>query len=123
MFRTILLVGIGGGIGSAFRYLTSVVAGKYFPGSFSLATFLTNFIGCFLIGLLMGYFLKNHMEESPMRWFLVAGFCGGYTTFSAFAYENIALLQAQNYLTAFSYIILSVVVGLAAVWCGLVLSR
>jgi CrcB protein len=123
MWRALLLVALGGGIGSALRYLTSVFVGKYFSGNFPIATFLTNFIGCFLIGIIMGYLFRSQMEHSAMRWLLVAGFCGGYTTFSAFAFENINLLQTQQYFTAFCYIALSIIAGLCAVWCGLLLSR
>jgi CrcB protein len=123
MFRAIILVALGGGIGSALRYLTSVFVNKYFSANFPLATFITNVLGCFLIGLIMGYVLKSQMEHNAVRWLLVAGFCGGYTTFSAFAFENINLLQTQQYFTAFGYILLSVITGLAAVWCGLLLSR
>ena len=123
MIRTILLVALGGGIGSAFRYLTAIFVNKYFSGNFPLATFITNVLGCFLIGILMGYVLKNHMENAAIRWFLLVGFCGGYTTFSAFAFENVNLIQTQQYFTAFGYIALSVLVGLAAVFAGLLASR
>jgi CrcB protein len=123
MIRTLLLVALGGGIGSAFRYLTSVFVAKYFSGHFPLATFITNILGCFLIGILMGYFVKTQTEDTAMRWLLVTGFCGGYTTFSAFGYESFALMQTQQLLTAFAYVALSVVAGLAAVWLGLFLSR
>src|SRR6476646_398100 len=123
MWRTVLLVAVGGGIGSALRYLTSVFIVKCFAGSLPVATFLANLIGCFAIGLLMGYFLKTQTDDSQMRFLLVTGFCGGYTTFSAFAFENVTLIQQHNYTAAFAYIALSIVLGLAAVWCGLVLNR
>jgi CrcB protein len=121
--RTILLVALGGGIGSVFRYLTGVLTSRYFQGHFPLATFITNILGCFLIGLIMGFLVKSQMQDSAMRWFLVTGFCGGYTTFSAFGYENIALLQGQHFITSFGYIALSVIAGLAAVWLGLFIAQ
>ena len=118
-----LFVAIGGAAGSVLRYLTSVFTNRYFQGHFPLATFISNAVGCLLIGLLMGFFLKNNLAESNLKWLLVTGFCGGYTTFSTFSFENIALMQSQQYGTAFLYITTSVIVGLAAVWCGLSLSR
>jgi CrcB protein len=121
--RTILLVALGGGIGSVFRYLTGVLTSRYFQGHFPLATFITNILGCFLIGLIMGFLVKSQMQDSAMRWFLVTGFCGGYTTFSAFGYENIALLQGQHFIAGFGYIALSVIAGLAAVWLGLFIAQ
>ncbi len=123
MVRTLLIVALGGGIGSAFRYLTFIFVGRYFSGHFPLATFLTNVIGCFLIGLLMGYFAKNQLEDSQLKWLLVTGFCGGYTTFSTFGYENVNLIQTQQYATAFAYTALSILAGLAAVWLGLIANR
>ena len=118
-----MFVAIGGAAGSVLRYLTSAFTNRYFHGFFPLATFITNAIGCLLIGLLMGFFIKNNLDNSDLKWLLVTGFCGGYTTFSAFAFENVSLMQSQQYATAFLYIVASVVIGLAAVWCGLTLSK
>lgn len=123
MMRAILFVAAGGGAGSVLRYLTSVLTARFFHGQFPMATFITNAIGCLLIGLLMGFFIKNNLRDSEMKWLLVTGFCGGYTTFSAFAFENVSLFQSQQYGTALLYIMASVVIGLAAVWCGLTLTR
>ncbi|MFT3794199.1 fluoride efflux transporter CrcB [Flavobacterium sp.] len=123
MLKTITLVAIGGAIGSVLRYLTSVVTQKYVSSVFPWATLITNIIGCFLIGLLMGWLSKNQMEDSNLKWLLVTGFCGGYTTFSAFGFENISLLQNHHSAMAFGYIALSIIAGLLAVWGGLFLVK
>lgn len=131
--RAVLLIAAGGAAGSVMRYLTSAMTARFFNGQFAppvraslsvpLATLIANTIGCLLIGLLMGFFIKNNLEHSDMKWLLVTGFCGGYTTFSAFAFENVSLLQSQQYATAFFYISISLIVGLGAVWTGLFLTR
>jgi fluoride exporter len=123
MMRAVLLVAAGGAAGSVMRYLTSVFTARFFNGQFFLATFIANILGCLLMGLLMGYLLKNNIQDSELKWLLVTGFCGGYTTFSAFAFENISLFQSQQYATAFLYITASVAVGLAAVGLGLLLTK
>ncbi len=123
MIRTILLVGIGGGIGSIFRYLTSVFVAKYYANSFPLATLIANILGCFLIGIIMGFLSKSQFGSQDLKWLLVTGFCGGYTTFSAFGYENINLMQNGNSALAFGYIALSIIIGLFAVWLGLFVTR
>lgn len=112
---------MGGAIGSVLRYLTSAVSQKYIASIFPWATLITNIIGCFLIGILMGWLVKNQLADSNLKWLLVTGFCGGYTTFSAFGYENISLLQNGHSTLAFAYIAASVIVGLLAVWAGLLL--
>ncbi len=117
MIKTLLLIGIGGGMGSILRYLTSLLAAKYFEGSFPLGTFIANIVGCLLIGIFLGMFTQK--EDSQLVMLFVIGFCGGYTTFSSFAYENLDLLQSGNYGTAFLYIAGSMLISLFAVWAGL----
>lgn len=122
MFQTVLLVAVGGAIGSVLRYLTAVVVNKYWSAVLPLATWLTNIIGCLLIGIFAGWLSKTQTPGSNLHWLLITGFCGGYTTFSAFGLENVTLLQNGNIGAAFLYIAASVIVGLAAVWCGLLLA-
>ncbi len=123
MMRTLLLIGLGGGIGSILRYLTSVVIQKYYATVFPLATLVVNILGCLLIGIIMGLLEKNQVNDSAMKWLLVTGFCGGFTTFSAFGYENIRLLQNGNVFLPFVYISASIILGLGSVWIGFILVK
>lgn len=123
MIKQILLVGLGGGLGSILRYLISILTVKYYANSFPLATFTVNIIGCFLIGLLIGLLGQNIQANQNLKLLFITGFCGGYTTFSTFASENITLMQNNNYGTAILYIGLSVITGLLAVWFGLLISK
>lgn len=83
--------------------------------SFPLGTFAVNIIGCFLIGALSSYFLK---VDNALKFFLIPGFCGGFTTFSTFSAENFSLWQSGEYLTLALYVILSVLLGVFAVFMG-----
>jgi len=123
MFKTILHIAIGGALGSVLRYLTTVFVNKYWSNNFPLATFIANILGCFLIGFLIGIVEKHNLANSNLKWLLITGFCGGYTTFSAFGYENYSLFQSNNSLLAFIYIGLSILIGLFAVWFGLFITK
>src|SRR5690606_29783141 len=110
-------------IGSSFRYLTSFLTQKYVQSLFPWATFLVNVVGCLLIGILIGFFTKQHIESSNLKLLFITGFCGGFTTFSAFALENIKLFQSGNSLLALLYITLSVLLGIFAVWTGIIIMK
>ena len=123
MLKTILYIAFGGAIGSVLRFLTSIFVAKFWQNHFPLATFLTNIVGCFLIGIFIGYLDKNNLTDSNLKWFLITGFCGGFTTFSTFGLENFNLFQSNNSFLAFAYIASSIIAGLFAVWLGLFLSK
>ena len=123
MIKTLLYIAIGGAIGSIFRYFLSIIINKYWANNFPLATFVTNVLGCFLIGLFVGILEKYSLSSSALKYLLITGFCGGFTTFSAFAFENFTLFQNQNTFLSLLYIGTSIFVGIIAVWLGLIVSR
>lgn len=123
MFKSILLVSVGGALGSSLRYLTSIYIQKWVTQNFPWATFVANIAGCLLMGLLLGYFTRLQLSGNDYKLLLVTGFCGGYTTFSAFAFENYTLFQQGNYATALGYILISVTMGIAAVMVGFAIAR
>lgn len=118
MWRTLILIGIGGGAGSILRFLISLGVNRYFTSSFPWGTFAVNIIGSFLAGLILGTLNAHNAHNNDWRMFLMTGFCGGFTTFSAFTAENLVLLQSGQILTAIAYVLSSVIVSLLAIWIG-----
>lgn len=116
--KQLLLVGAGGAIGSMMRFLASVYVGRLEHFTFPLATFVVNVLGCFCIGLFI-----NLVPESNLRFLLIAGFCGGFTTFSTFANETLTLMNTNHIPLAVVYILLSCFVGIGAVWLGMHLTK
>lgn len=119
MIKNILLVLLGGGLGSAARYLLSYFFSKNEAMQFPWATFLANTIGCLFIGILFGYIQKNNLQSETLKLLLITGFCGGFTTFSTFSLENIQFIQNQNYNLAILYTLASLVIGFLAVIIGI----
>ena len=121
--KQVLIVFIGGGLGTVMRFLTSKIlpySGKGFPWS----TFSANMIGCLIIGVITGYFLRD-ISENQSEWILFAtvGFCGGFTTFSSFANENFLFLRDDNYIIMLIYSVLSVLSGILMIYLGIILER
>lgn len=123
MIKTIILVGLGGAAGSILRYLSGWFASKYFQGSFPISTLVINILGSLLIGIFIGVLAKYYPENHPLKFLLIIGFCGGFTTFSSFAVENYNLFQNQQQFTAYIYIIASVILTITAVAIGNYLTK
>ena len=123
MIKNILLVGFGGGFGSAARYLCQKWFTVHYPHAFPWGTFTVNFAGCLLIGIFWGITFKSFTENEHWKLLLMTGICGGFTTFSAFTLEGIGLLREQKLMLFFSYIFCSVLLGLLATYAGMKISR
>lgn len=123
MIKNLILVAIGGASGSVLRYLVHWVVSKKSYSTFPYQTFLVNIIGCLLIGLLVGYLYKYNTVNESLKLLLITGFCGGFTTFSAFGLENVNLIQNQNYQLALLYTSLSLILGILAVSLGIFISK
>ena len=123
MNRNILYVAIGGMLGSVGRFLLVSLIVNLLPYTFPFGTFFVNVLGCFVMGAVVGLAERYIWFHHEWRIFLTAGFCGGFTTFSAFAFENVELLLDKNYGTFAAYSFASFVVCIAAALAGLMLFR
>ena len=123
LFKDLLLVGIGGAAGSIVRYATQKWITMLYPHAFPAGTFFVNIAGCFLIGLLFGLSAKHEYLSPAFRLLLMTGFCGGFTTFSSFAYENISLLRNGQLMYFMLYAAGSLILGILATWVGMMLLK
>jgi CrcB protein len=121
--RALIFVGIGGGLGSIFRYVISVFVGKHIPIVFPMGTLLVNISGCFLIGVLYSIFARHTDFNTEWRLFMITGICGGYTTFSTFSYDSLVLLKEGSNISFILYVLGSVVIGLLATFAGIALFK
>lgn len=116
---TALLVGLGGFIGSASRYLISGAVQKYASNSwFPYGTMTVNILGCLIIGLLAGLAESRGIFTSESRAFVFIGVLGGFTTFSSFTYDTTSLIHNGQYIGAAVNVLTQVVIGLAATFIG-----
>ena len=124
MIKQLLFVGLGGAAGSIFRYLISLWISRFHCASqFPFATLVANITGCILIGFLAGISARYNFLDKYLKLLLITGFCGGYTTFSAFSAENLRLLENNHYLLFALYAAGSCILGIAGVGLGMFLSR
>ncbi|MFK2819689.1 fluoride efflux transporter CrcB [Flavobacteriaceae sp. LMIT009] len=120
--KNLILVFIGGGVGSSLRYLL----GKYMNSTqtgIPWGTFTANILGSLLIGIILGLAAKNDTLSQSQTLLLATGFCGGFTTFSTFAYENHVFLKSGDFTNFALYTIGSFVVGFLAVFLGMFLVK
>jgi CrcB protein len=123
MLKTIFVVGAGSFMGGVARYLTTRLVQNSLVSTFPFGTMVVNLLGCLLIGLIFGISERTNLINDEWRLFLTVGFCGGFTTFSAFANENVVLLRDGNFYFFALYTGLSVFLGLIAVFIGHALTK
>lgn len=115
-----LVVALGGGIGACLRYLIGLIPLKE-PFIFPVKTLVINLLGCFVIGLVASFAVKNSSLSSKLVLFIKTGFCGGFTTFSTFALETETLIKTGQSGLAVLYVALSVVAGVGLAFAGQVI--
>jgi fluoride exporter len=119
----VLLVALGGALGSVARYGLSGFVHRYAPPSFPYGTFVVNVAGCLAFGLIAGLVEARSVISPAARTFLLIGVLGGFTTFSSYAFETFALLRDVEIGRALVNAAGQVVVGLLVLWLGYVLAR
>ena len=120
--RIVLLIGAGSFIGGISRYFLSQLIDEKWGNSFTLGTLAVNVIGCFLIGVVFALSDRALLGQEG-RYFLATGLLGGFTTFSAFSYQTIFLIQNGKLTYAVLYITSSILLGLFATYLGLYLFK
>ena len=118
-----MAIGSGSFLGGIARYLLSRAIQNNMTSAFPFGTLWVNIIGCFLIGLLFGLSDRGNLTNNEVRLFLTVGFCGGFTTFSTFSGENMAMLRDGSFLHFTLYAGISVFLGLAATFGGHALTK
>ncbi len=121
--RQILLIGFGGFIGTIGRFFVSKLNIYWHFLAIPMGTLTVNVVGSLIIGFIVGISQKSALLTPDMRLFLMVGVCGGFTTFSSFTNENLMLMQNGQFLTAFLYTTLSIILGFLAVYVGYVISN
>jgi CrcB protein len=116
--KQLLLVGLGGFIGSIARYAVSKLNVYMHFLAIPMGTLTVNVVGSFIIGVIVGISQKSEILSADVRLFLMVGICGGFTTFSSFSVENLMLIQNGQVFSALIYTFLSLFLGFTAVYLG-----
>lgn len=120
MMKVLFIIGTGGFVGSISRYLTQQLVQERFDTSFPFGTLAVNIIGSFIIGVVYALSEKGGVLSPEWRLFLAVGFCGGFTTFSSFAYENFQMMKMEQFVFFALYMGLSLFLGILATYIGVV---
>ena len=123
MLRNFLMVGFGGAVGSMARYGVAFIVSRFWNSPFPAGTFLINILGSLIIGMLFGLASRNSWLQQGGMLLMATGFCGGFTTFSSFAMENVHLLGNRQSFIAITYISLSIIIGLLLCRVGIWLTN
>jgi len=118
-----LLIGVGAFVGANARYMLQTWVAARWGSGFPLGTLLINVTGSFLLGFFLTAATQRAAVSTNWRLFVAVGLLGGYTTFSSFTYETLALLQGDRWLATTGYVLGNVAVGLAAAFAGIALAR
>ncbi len=119
MFKSILILGVGGMAGSMLRHWLSVsLSGTFIPG----ADLFVSLVGCFILGLIVGLLIFRANVKQQIL-IVTVGFCGGFTTVSAFSLQSINMMMQESWAIADGYILISVISALAATFAGISLAK
>ena len=122
IMKDLIIVFTGGGLGSSLRYLLNSIPVLNIY-KYPLTTSMSNILGCLVLGLVMGQLIKNNQINSTTSLLFGTGFCGGLTTFSAFAYENIEFIKTGNFIESIIYTSVSISLGFLSIYVGLQLAK
>lgn len=123
MLKNLLIVGAGGFIGSALRYLVQYHVEKGLATTFPWGTFIANILGSFIIGIVFAFAEKGNLMNVEWRLFLAVGICGGFTTFSSFAFNNLMMIEERSFGQLLFNVGGSLFFGILAVYLGIILVR
>ena len=118
----LILIATGGALGAVLRYTLTVISKSFFLSSI-YGTLSVNIIGSFLIGYLITSDLGNNLSQNFIKFFLIIGLLGSFTTFSAFSYEVVDLINSKKYITSFTYIFISVFICIISAYLGTLINK
>jgi CrcB protein len=114
--NNLLLVFLGGGLGSLARLGVATIVQMNFKSVFPIATLCSNIISCIILALTVAFFSERLITNPSLRMLVIIGFCGGFSTFSSFSYETVELIRSGNTIYAIANILISVTVCIALVF-------